>query len=225
MKTYIILILVLMCTFSIRAQVCSCPADINSDNEGLPNKVFRFSNGKELGICGYTAVETDTSYTKFTLFECGSNKPVETWDVTRTCQVEQVKDELIIKEMFGLPIGQSFSTLWRPFLIHKYSYKNGTLQETEYYRKDLDRYNKQQMEQVFAEYKKLPEGSKQNMMHVANMLFWAAFCGNTEAEADLKSMPEKFGPFEGVIGEEWKAIYGTYERWKGMTSHLGKISH
>lgn len=218
MKTIILSVFIVCSATLVKAQDCACPPDINNDNDGRPSKVFRFSNGKELGICGYTAVELDTSYTQFTLFECGDNKVVEVWDVNKTCQAQKVKDELIIKEMYGLPIGQSFSTIWRPFLIHKYSYKNGVLKEEEYYRKDLGKYSKQQLDQVFAEYKKLPEGTKENMMHVANMLFWAYVSGNKEAEDDLKSLPQKYGPFNGVIADEWKAIFGTYEKWKGKNA-------
>ena len=214
MKPLSFSVLLFLAGFAAVAQDCACPAGINNDNEGRPNRVFRFANGKEIGLCGYNGPEQDSSYTQFTLFECGSNKAIEVWTVNQTCQAEMKKDELYIKELFGLAIGQSFSTIWRPYLIHKYSYKNGALHEEEYFRKDLGRYTAAQQEEVMTEYKKLPEGSKENMMHVANMLFWAIASGNKAAEPLLKNMPDKFGPFEGVIGEEWKAIYGTYEKWK-----------
>ena len=219
MRTVLIIFLTLITSIRLIAQDCACPADVHTDNDDKPNRIFRFANGKELGICGYNSADGDSTYTKFSLFECVSNKVVEVWDVTKTCQAQMIKDELIVKEMYGLPIGQTFSTLWRPFLIHKFSYKNGAVHEEEYFRKDLDKYSKEQLEQVFAEYKKLPDGGKENMMHVANMLFWASFCGNKEAEADLKTMPEKFGPFDGVIGEEWSGIYSIYLKWKGMNKN------
>jgi hypothetical protein len=214
MRTIFVCFITIVSSFLGKAQECTCPVGINNDNDGKPSRIFHFSNGKELGICGYTAPELDTSYNQFTLFECGTGKAIEVWDVNKTCQAQMVKDELFLKEMYGLPIGQNFSTIWRPFLIHKFSYKNEAVHEDEYYRKDLGKYSKDQLNQIFAEYKKLPEGGKENMMHVANMLFYASFCGNKEAEADLNSMPAKFGPFDGVIGEEWKGIYGNYEKWK-----------
>ena len=215
MKTFFSSILLVFCCSMARAQDCACPDGINNDNDGKPYKTFRFSNGKELGICGYAAVENnDTSYTMFTLFQCEDKTPVKAWGANQTCQAEQVKDDLFIKEMYGLPIGQSFSTLWRPFYIHRFFYKNGALQEVTSYRKDLPKYSKQQIEQVFEAYKNLSKDSNESTMHVANMLFWAYTSGNKDAEAALKSIPDKFGPFDDVIAGEWKAIFATYENWK-----------
>jgi hypothetical protein len=214
MKATILAAALIFSALAVAAQECTCPTDVSSDNDGRANKVFHFSNGLDVGICGYTAVETDTAYTKFTLFECATGKTIETWDVTRSCQAAMVKGELLLKEMFGLPIGQNFSTLWRPFLIHKYAIKNGMLQETEYFSKDLARYSTAQIKDVLDQYKNLTGSNNHSIMRVGSMLFWATVSGSKEAETALRSLPDKFGPFDGVVADEWKAIFGNYEKWK-----------
>ena len=194
-------------------QECNCPPGAGDDAQKL--QTYHFSSGKDLGICGFSTVEgDDVSYTKFSLFLCGDSKPLETWGEGITCKVEQAKDALLVKEMYNLPVGQSFSTLWRPFYIHKFTIVNGKVAETEYYNKDLAKYNKDQIAQIIKQYKDLPTTANEETMKVANMLFWATVSGSKETESLLTSIPAKFGPFDNVIADEWKQINTVYQRWK-----------
>lgn len=207
------------------AQQCDCPPGVGDDAQTL--RSFRFGGGAELGICGFNTIEEgDTSYTRFSLFLCGQDKPLERWDANITCKAERTRDALLIKEMYNLPVGQSFSRLWRPFYIHKYTYRNGAFEETEYIDKQLPRYTKDQVTQVIKQYNELQTPATEETMKVANMLFWAAVSGSKETEAMLKSIPGKFGPFDNVLSQEWEELMTVYMRWKeknmvagGNTTH------
>jgi hypothetical protein len=213
MKPYFLSIVLLLHGMVTFAQECNCPPGGGDDAQTL--KTFRFGNGQQLGVCGFNTIEgDDTSYTQFALFLCGDNKPLARWDANFTCKAEQTKDALLVKEMYNLPVGQNFSTLWRPFFIHKYSFKNGKIEETGYYNQELDHYTKEQIAEVISQYNALPSESNEETMKVANMLFWAIVSGSKEAEALLKSMPGRFGPFSGPIAEEWKDINVRYEQWQ-----------
>ncbi len=215
MKQGVLFLVLILLAIRDHGQECMCPQSITVESEeGKPNRVFHFSNGAELAICGYTSPDGDSSYNKFALVSCGDHRVLKLWSVDETAQAEFKNDVLYIKDMYSLPIGQSFSTLWRPFYIHKFWYKNGELLREEYYRKDLGKYSRQQLDEVFTAYKMLPEGGKVNMMRVARMLFWAAFSGSKEAAADLDNFEHNFGPFEGVTAEEWKGIHVGYIKWK-----------
>ena len=208
--------ILLICIAAVAgAQVCSCPAGVNNDNDDAPYRTFRFSNGKELGICGYYKTEVnDTLYSKFALYECGAEKPFKEWSVDKSSTLQKIKDTLLVKDMYSLPIGQSFSNLWRPFFIHKFFYKNGTLTETTSFQKGLSKYSKAQTEQVFKEYGELTKDSKHAIIRVASMLFWASYCGTEDAEELLKGIPEKFGPFDEVQNAELEGIFDIYKLWK-----------
>jgi len=209
------ILFLLICSQPVWAQQCACPTGITVESEeGTPNRVFRFANGTELAICGYTSPDGDSSYNKFSLVSCSDHKIIEEWGVNETSKAEFKNDALYINDMYALPIGQSFSTIWRPFYIHKFYFKNGALAREVHYNKALGKYTKQQLEAVFAEYKKLPEGGKQNLMHVAKMLFFAAYSGNKEAEGYLNNFEQKFGPFDSVTAEEWKTVNVGYIKWK-----------
>lgn len=212
------MLLALSC-ITIHAQECTCPDGINNDNEGQPFRVFSFSNGKQLGICGYQSIElSDTVFTKFTLFVCGENKATREWSDKKSCRVNKVKDTLFIKEMAGLPLGQSFSNLWIPFYVHKLYFKNGVLQDVEYFRKDIQKYGKAQIDLVMQEYKQLAPGSGGSAIRVAKMLFWAYASGSKEAGEYLNTLPDKFGPFESAVAEEISDVMALCANWKEKNS-------
>jgi hypothetical protein len=215
MKKLFISVFYLLCCLAARAQDCNCPVDVNNDNDGKPYKVYKFSNGKELGLCGYMTVELiDTTYTQFVLYNCGDNAAIKEWGKTKSCKPEKVKDELFIREMYGLPIGQSFSTIRVPFYIHKFSFRNGTLRDEAFYSKSLRKYSKPEIEQVFKEYNDLVKGNNGSILRVSKMLFWAYISGSKEAETYFKSIPDKFGPFESAIAEEMDDITAIFNDWK-----------
>jgi hypothetical protein len=218
-RTFFICTLFLLASFIVKAQECNCPPAINNDNDGKPNMVFRFGNQRQLGICGYVTVEgNDTTYTKFTLFHCTDGTPVKDWSEDKTCKIEKIKDTLFIMDIYGLPVGQNFSTIPRPFYIHKFFFKNGELKEVEYFKKGIVKYSSQQIQDAIIEYKSLPKTSNEQTIHVANMLFCAYISGSKEAEGYFTSIPGKFGPFDGVISQEWDDIFTTYQDWKNMNN-------
>jgi hypothetical protein len=215
MKSLLTSIMVLLCTQLATAQSCYCPPIAKNDNGGSPYRTFTFANGQKLGVCGNLYIQnTDTTYTSMTLFNCADGKTAKDWGGATNCTVNKIKDTLYVKEMHSLSIGTNFSTLWVPFYVRKYFFKNGELEEKNAYRKDLRKYSKAEIAQVITEYNSLSKESGQTIMKVANMLFWAYVCGSKEAEPLLKSIPEKFGPFEGALEGEWGVIFETYDHWK-----------
>ncbi len=205
--------MLLLVTFAAHAQECACPS--GAPEGGTVMKTWQFGNGNGLGICGYSTMEeADTTYTKFVLFRCGEDKIIENWTVNISCKMERTRDALLVKEMYNLPVGGNFSTLWRPFYVHQFTFRGGKVVETEYFDKKLPKYSKDQIASVIRQYKELPQGGTQQTIKVANMLFWATVSGSAEAETFLKTIPEKFGPFSEVLTQEWNDINARYEQWK-----------
>jgi hypothetical protein len=100
MKALFVSFMVLLSSLTAHAQDCNCPAGINNDNEGQPFKTFRFSNGKELGICGYSSVEgKDTTYNLFTLYQCDDKKTVRDWGEAQSCLVAKVKGTVLYTQV------------------------------------------------------------------------------------------------------------------------------
>ncbi len=211
----IAIILLLFFSYTVFSQNCHCPSGQPFCENGTPIKVFLFSNKKSLGICGYLEVKhKDTTYSGIALYKCGENKIIDDWGEIQSCKVRKVADTLLIEELYGLPIGENFNEVSIPFYINKYFFKVNDLQQKGYYRKDIKKYSKAQIRQVLEKYKKLRKENSEHNVAVANMLFWAYVSGSKEAEVYLKSMPEKIGPFDGAIAEEWDDISATYEHWK-----------
>lgn len=212
MKPLLLSAALLLSFFASPAQDCDCPS--GAPEGGQVMKTYTLGNGIRLGICGYSTVEADdTTYTKFVLFRCGEDRIIEQWTVNISCKLEQTKDALMVEEMYNLPVGQNFSTLWRPFYVHKYTFKAGSYTETEYYDKRLPKYNQAQIAEVIKQYKDLPETVSQQTLTIANMLFWATVSGSKEAEGYLKTIPDKFGPFGSPFNEEWNDVNTRYEQW------------
>lgn len=200
-------------SFSVTAQECECPSQAPEGGEVM--KTFNLGEGKELGICGYLTVEAgDTTYTKFVLFRCGEDEIIERWGVNISCKVERTKDALLVKEMYNLPIGTEFSTLWRPLYVHQYTFEGKEIKHTTYYDKKAAKYTPAQIAAAIKQYKELPETVTEHHMETANMLFWATLSGNKEAEGYLKTFPDKYGPFASPFNEEWDAVNMRYEQWK-----------
>jgi hypothetical protein len=219
MKTFFLCSFSLLYSFAAGAQDCNCPPGINNDNDGKPLKIFTFSNKHQVGICGYlTAEENDTSYTQFTLFDCSDGKNIREWNEDKSCKIEKVRDSLFITDIYGLPVGQSFSTIPRPYYVHKFFFRNGALQEVESFKKGVVKYSRQQIDDAIIAYKNLPQNADQETIHVANMLFCAWISGSTEAEGYFASIPGKFGPFDAVISLEWDNIYTIYQDWKNKNN-------
>lgn len=136
----------------------------------------------------------------------------------QTCKVKKVADTIFVDELYGIPIGKDFKEIWLPFYSNKYFFIGSKLKQVKFFRTDIRKYSKKQILQVFQKYKELTKGNYDNIVNVANMLFWAYVSGSKEAEVYLKSFPEKFGPFDGAIAEEWDDISATYELWKTKKS-------
>ena len=216
MKVFLFTAATLLSAFSISAQECECPSQ--APEGGQVMKTFNLGNGNELGICGYNTVEAgDTTYTKFVLFRCGEDEIIEQWNINISCKVEQVKDAVLVKEMYNLPIGTEFSTLWRPLYVHQYSVSGRDVKHTTYYDKKAAKYSAVQIAAVIKQYKELPATVSEQTMETANMLFWATLSGSKEAEGYLKTFPDKYGPFASPFNEEWDAVNMRYEQWKNKS--------
>ncbi len=213
MKITLLSVLLLL-PYLVIAQKCNCPSE-GLGNTGKPHSLFSFTNGKKIGLCGYREIKNnDTTYSEFALVQCGQKKPIEEWGAVESCKIKKVNDTLFVKELYGLPIGKDFTVIWMPFYINKFYFTGNTLQKKKFYRKDIKKYSKEQIRQVLTKYEKLTRGNFEHTIDVANMLFWAYVSGNNEAEVYLKTIPKKFGPFDGAIAEEWDDISATYELWK-----------
>ena len=205
--------LCLLGSLTSMSQDCKCPSGAPEGAEMIGT--YNFPGGNALGVCGYSTVEAaDTTYTKFALYRCGDDKIIEQWGVNISCKLERTKDALLIKEMYNLPVGQSFSNLWRPFYVHQFKFEGGKVSETEYYDKHLPKYTKAQIAEVIRQYNELPKEGSEQTMKVANMLFWATVSGSKETEGYLKTIPGKYAPFSEALNTEWTDVNGRYEQWK-----------
>ena len=221
MKIIAAQILLLLLPHLLFSQECSCPRRYAVDGYGAkhnlstPAKIYSFTNNQKIALCGYADVEdNDTAYAEIALYICGQNKPIQQWGAATDCTVQQIGDTLVVAEIDQLPIGRNDTFISLPFYIHKFFFSGAPIQETAYYRTDIKKYSKAQIKDVLDQYKYLTKGNYEHTVDVARLLFWAYVSGSREAELYLKEIPNKCGPFDGVVAEEWADIWATFQRWK-----------
>jgi hypothetical protein len=221
MKETLFLVLLMLFCYTGRSQDCHCPTDGIFGKEGKLFKTFSFRNKKSMGLCGYSSDSKNkhTIYSGMDLVQCDQNKLIQEWDETEQCEVEKIADTVFVKELYGVPIGGNFSEVWIPFYINKFFFNESGLQHITFFRRDVKKYSNAQIAQVFQKYKRLHKENSEEIVAVANMLFWACVSGSKNAEIYLKKFKADFGPFDGAIAEEWDDISATYELWKEKNKH------
>lgn len=200
------------------AQECYCAKNaMMTLQQKNPQITFTFSNKHKIGLCGGYEIENfDTIYSEFSIYECGKDDPINEWGAIESCKVSQKNDTLFVSNIYMLPVGNNFVFLPVSFYVHQFFYKGDSLIEQTYYRNDIKKYTKVQLESVIDQYKTLRRGNYDTTMHVANKLFWGYVSGSKKAERILQKIENNFGPFDGAIAEEWKDIIGTYRNWKHL---------
>ncbi len=197
----------------ILADNCGCPESYN----GVNSKKFLFSNGRSIVVCGDTEMlGKKNTYTEFALFQCGHIKSLENWGAIKHCYVQQQDDTLIIEELFDLPIGEGSQEIYAPFFVTEFFYENGQLIKINTLSKRLPYYTEAKKIDAFKKYRELKKGNYENTISIANMLFWAFVSGNTFAENYFVNVEQKFGPFDGVVAEEWNWLLADYKLYKEL---------
>lgn len=222
MKELFVIVLLVFSSILATSQECRCPKRGELDTESrLPIKMFSFNNKQKIGVCGYFEVEkNDTIYSEFTVHQCGTTTSIAEWNATQPCKIRNVKDTLLVEELYGLPIGNGFNVIWTTFYINQFFLKNSELNKVTYFRKDLKKYSATQIKQVLNRYKQLQKAitikNYDAVLATSNMLFWGYVSGSKQCEVYLNTIEKKFGPFDGAISEEWSDIIATYEHWKKL---------
>src|SRR6186713_3384201 len=194
---------------------CNCPTGQDLAHQGLPEKVFYFSNGQRIGLCGdFEKVNQDTLYSEVILYHCGHDGFFRGWDGIKTCIINQDKDTILVRRLFSLPIGKNMEIVPTYFRIEKYYYRGSKFVVRSVYRKDLANYTSSQIKDVLDQYTKLTPRDYDAILLVRRRLFWAYISGSAEAGSYLDSFDQKFGPFIDAKSDEFDEVHGLYWFWK-----------
>ena len=223
MKTLLILSVLLILTLVLVAQKtdCNCPANTITHN-GKPDKVFKFSNGETLAICGYSEIQQKQKVlSEFLIYQCEKYKIIETWDATQICTIEKYHDTLIVEKFYNIANGKDMSLKWTKFYKKIFYWKQSQLSDTAFFINDLRKYSLIEINKALFQFKNLKKKYKsENILLVGDRLFWAYVSGNKIAGTYLEKLNEKFGPFNGEIAEEYNSLIATYKQYKKTTTAL-----
>jgi hypothetical protein len=82
----------------------NCKCAENDFTGTKADTVYKFSNGKIITLCGYRNIENKPiNFSEFVLSACRERTIIDFWDATKTCNLRQVKDTLIVEELINLP--------------------------------------------------------------------------------------------------------------------------
>ena len=194
---------------------CNCPTGQDLAHQGVPEKVFSLSNGKQIGLCGdFEKVNQDTVYSEVILYHCGNEGFFRGWDGIQTCKISQDNDTIVVRRLVGLPIGKNMEIVSASFRIEKYYYRGPKFVVRSVYLNNFPKYSSSQIADVLNQYTKLTPGDYEAILLVARRLSWAYISGSEEAGSYLSSFEQKFGPFTGAKSEEFDEVHGLYWFWK-----------
>lgn len=216
MRQLLIILFITAAQFAVgQNNNCNCPKN-DFTSSVKPDKIFSFSNGRKIGLCGATEmINNKMAYTEFILFQCGQQKIINQWGATQSCTLLKTKDTLVVNELFGLAIGKNMTIKWVPFQITKYYFSNSALSTSTFFKKDLPKYSKAQVNSVIKQYAQLTKQTNgDTVLLVAHRLFWAYVSGSKEAATLLNNFEKKLGPFDGAIAEEFSDLWATYKIYK-----------
>lgn len=204
---------------------CNCPTGQDLAHQGKPERVFHLSNGKQIGLCGdFEKVDQDTVYSEVILYHCGNEGFFRGWSGIKTCEINQDKDTILVRQLVALPIGKDMEVVSTSFKIEKFFYRGSRFVTHPVYRNDLTKYTSSQIADVLNQYSKLTPGDYDAILLVKRRLFWAYVSGSAEAGSYLDSFDQKFGPFTGAKSDEFEEVHGLYWFWKmdHLMAQIGK---
>lgn len=184
-----------------------------------PNRLFSFSNGKTIGLCGTPDTsENRIEYSTAALFECNTKKIIRDWFGYCTITVTYKTDTILITNFEWLPVGKNFKFKMINLSYENVYYHNNTLIIHDYYEQKLPKYSPTQISWVLNKYKTIKNINEyrinDNDISIAYMLFWAYVSGSKEAEKCFLQIEKKFGPFDGGIAEQWDDLSALYSHYK-----------
>ena len=210
------LVLTILGHLTAHAQfVCPCLSD---EAGNKPQKVFSFSNGRRIGLCGErSSLQGVEVYTGCTIYPCGQHKAMGEWDATESCSVIQKGDTLEVAEWYPIANGRHLSLEWHPFYIIQYHWGHGRWMQASWFDRHLRTYTVQEIKQVAGQYAALAKPRNyDHLLLVAHRLFWAYVSGSRQAGKDLETCYKRFGPFDGAVSEEFDAVMAAYRYYREM---------
>jgi hypothetical protein len=217
-KHYIIIILAFLTLNSSYGQsskvTCDCPKFHYADTKA--DTTFHFSNGKIIVLCGYKNPNSKpTNFSEFILSVCGQDTILDFWSAVMTCQLETIKDTLLVEEIKNLPTGEDFKfqpTIWT---IEKIYFLNGKIIRKLETNKSILKYNEKEIKMVLQEFETRNKGHFKEKMDLANKLFIASISGSEMARKYFGEFKEKFEIHngDGAYAEEYHDLKEMLNLW------------
>jgi hypothetical protein len=194
---------------------CNCPSHTIT-HVGKPDKIFKFSNGQTVALCGYSEIQNKQKvFSEFVIYHCGQSKIIAEWYATQTCTIEQRNDTLIIQEFYPIANGKDMSLNWTKFYKTKYYWKSLKLIDTSFYVNNLRKYSPTEIKKALLQFEHLKKiYNSEKTLLVGHRLFWAYVSGNKKAGQYLEKLNENFGPFDGATAEDYDQLIVTYKHYK-----------
>lgn len=211
----IVLLFSTLVTVGQTKSTCNCPSNTIAHNS-KPDLIFKFSNGKSVGLCGYSENQNKQQlFSEFIIYQCGQKIAIAEWGATRNCTVEQKNDTLIIQELFLIANGKNLSLRWEKFYKTKFYWDSDKLIDASYYLKNLKKYSPNEIKKVMTEFEQLHiNNNKESILLIAHRLFWAYVSGNKKAGKYLEDFENRLGSFDGANAQDFHDLISTYKHYK-----------
>jgi hypothetical protein len=171
-----------------------------------PNKIFTFSKGKQIILCGYEEpAKNETLYSEFILQECGKSDVIDFWGAVFSGTVNFKDDVIYIREIKNLPTGPDRSFISTHWSTQTLRYDTKKLVRNYKVNHSIRKYTKTEIEKTLKEF----EGGKNNyagdVEEVMYRLFVAAISGDAKAKKYFYEF-SKFTLLDGAVSEDYKDL-------------------
>jgi hypothetical protein len=191
---------------------CNCSRSKYTTEGSALHKIFHFSNGKTVAICGYK--DNDATFSEFVLYDCLANSTIRFYNAAERCRIRFANDTLTIENIEPLAIGSGYRFSDAIWLTEQYYFKNNVPQVQQSINKTWF-YTPAQVQSALSAFEHTTwktqigssEAEDENMMNLAGRLMIAAISGDIQAKQYFIEFKDRFKP-DGAYAE-W---YDTMEK-------------
>lgn len=203
----------------IKGRLCNCPQNAPSEL-AEPDTIFHFSNGMDIGLCGYKEIDKKTNevlFLEFSLFVCGQDSILTGggWFLQNS-KIKKYGDTLILLDCPYLPTGDKFEERETPWIIEKIYFIKGRVKVEKVVNRNIRKYSQEEIQFVLHEYEKI-KSSYSNLndstVGIVYKLFVAIISGSGKARDYFNDVPLKFKGLDTIYGEIYSDLQYKLSQW------------
>jgi hypothetical protein len=199
--------------------ICHCPQTETEYAGQDSQRVYHFSNGKKIILCGYKnsgkykkSRQLET-FSEFTLTVCGQDSAYNFWGAVETCNLTQNGDTLIVNEIEREPVGKNYKYIPIPWLIEKIFFEEQSVKNEFSVNRNIRKYTIKEIRDVLREFEWSDSTMNDHTMEIANKLLIATISGSTKARKYFNDFTKKFEYLDGAFSEEYGDLEEMLKYW------------